>query len=185
MKYIDSGIYQIECLNNNKKYIGETTHFKSRSCEHLGLLGKGKHHNCDLQEDFSLFGNSSFEFTVLERLDAEKKVLLKREEYYINKLVNDGEVLYNFAHAAAPTEIVRDFSVSNPPGSVTLTKEEVEIIFQYRLSGAQIRAFIYVKCYGHTEKPKDTIEEVGLIRTSWYKIINALKKTPILDFLGE
>ena len=184
MKYIDSGIYQIKCLKNNKIYIGETISFKCRLKSHVGDLEKGMHHNRDLQSDFSLFGKDNFEFVVLERLPGEKHTLLNRENHYINKSLNDGEILYNKILMHSPIKLKRDGSVSRSPDSVALTKKEIEIIFQYRLSAAQIRSFIYIKATGTKTKPEFPLEVIGMCRRSFYRARRALEATPILDFLG-
>lgn len=92
-------IYEIVCLKNNKKYIGQTKNLYNRRCQHLSLLRKSKHQNSYLQSDFNLFGEDSFVFNKLETI-CEKgefvKISDKREKYYILKFKTNNRLFgYN------------------------------------------------------------------------------------------
>jgi predicted GIY-YIG superfamily endonuclease len=77
------GVYQIECLSNNKKYIGVSKDIQRRWREHRSLLFKGLHHSSDMQKDYNQYGETSFEFKVIKECEyAEAKSL---EEQLIQK----------------------------------------------------------------------------------------------------
>lgn len=78
------GVYQIECLSNNKKYIGVSKDIQRRWKEHRSLLFKGQHHSSDMQKDYNQYGENSFEFKVIKECEyAEAKSL---EEQLIQKI---------------------------------------------------------------------------------------------------
>ena len=77
------GVYQIECLNNNKKYIGVSKDIKRRWKQHRDLLFQGLHNSSDMQKDYNQYGENSFEFKVIKECEyAEAKSL---EEQLIQK----------------------------------------------------------------------------------------------------
>ena len=58
-------IYMIKNLVNNKVYIGSTNNLSRRWIEHKNHLNNGKHTNNSLQNDWTKYSSSSFEFSVL------------------------------------------------------------------------------------------------------------------------
>lgn len=82
-----SGIYLIQCNVNGKNYIGSSRDIRARWTEHLNCLREKRHHSMKLQEDWNNFGESSFEFHVLEKVPyaASKKI----EQEYIEKFKSD------------------------------------------------------------------------------------------------
>lgn len=92
-----TGIYCIENIINNKKYIGQSVNIKNRKRKHLDELNKNKHCNEFLQNDWIQYGNNSFKFEILEECDADD--LDKLERYYINKYnTTDSRFGYNLTH---------------------------------------------------------------------------------------
>ena len=91
-----AGIYKITCLNNGRIYIGETRCIPMRWIGHKSALKrpKGKTNRL-LQEDWDKYGESYFEFEVIEETKKDKNFLLERELYYINKYHSEGYELYN------------------------------------------------------------------------------------------
>ncbi len=62
-----SGIYMIQNIVNNKKYVGSTTvSFAYRWGAHSNQLRKNKHHSFALQKDWNKYGAESFRFSILE-----------------------------------------------------------------------------------------------------------------------
>lgn len=93
-----AGIYAIVNILNNKKYIGSTSNFNKRYRQHFNLLSKNKHVNSHLQYAFNKYGNSSFEFWILEQCEDIPDTLLLLEQKYIN---SDGD--YNICKIAGKT----------------------------------------------------------------------------------
>lgn len=89
MKEKISGIYCIENLINEKKYIGLTKDVTRRKREHYNLLRKNKHNNRHLQFAWNLYGEENFKFYIIEECSIE--MLSDKEEYYIAKYNSDNE----------------------------------------------------------------------------------------------
>lgn len=93
-----AGIYAIVNVLNNKKYVGSTSNLNKRYRQHFNLLSKNKHVNAHLQHAFNKYGNSSFEFWILEQCEDITDTLLLLEQKYIN---SDGD--YNICKIAGKT----------------------------------------------------------------------------------
>jgi len=85
-------IYQIKCLENDKRYIGYTTDFNRRKSKHLSALRKCRSHCDEMQRDFDIFGETNFEFSILKQ-DCNKE----DEKNLINK-ISYNHYLYNREH---------------------------------------------------------------------------------------
>lgn len=82
---IEPGIYSIKNIVNNKVYIGSAARLQKRKSEHFGRLKAGKHFNAILQKAWLKYGESSFEFLVLERV-ANVSSLIEREQFWIDAM---------------------------------------------------------------------------------------------------
>ncbi len=89
MVKIDSGVYQIRNLINNKRYIGSAVDIDKRWKRHRHELNKGIHHSIHLQRAWNKHSNCSFVFEILEKCFRDalpryefRKPLLAREQYY-------------------------------------------------------------------------------------------------------
>lgn len=80
-KNIISGIYCIENIVTNKKYIGQSVNINDRWCKHKAALNHGTHDNDYLQKAWNKYGETNFKFYILECCDSNK--LDEREIYYI------------------------------------------------------------------------------------------------------
>lgn len=78
-----SGIYCIENIINNKKYIGQSIHIKERWTKHIAELNNGTHHNDYLQKAWNKYGEENFSFYILE--ECSINLLDEKEICYINK----------------------------------------------------------------------------------------------------
>ena len=76
------GIYCIENLIDNKKYIGLSSDIDKRLKKHKRLLKSHQHPNDHLQSAWCKYGEVNFEFKIIELCD--KEILDKKEIYYIN-----------------------------------------------------------------------------------------------------
>ncbi len=86
---MNSGVYQIRNIKNNKRYIGSSIDIDSRWYRHKKHLRKGVHHSILLQRAWDKDYEGAFVFEILEyvvQCDLSKsefrKPLLAREQYY-------------------------------------------------------------------------------------------------------
>lgn len=77
-----SGIYCIENIINNKKYIGQSIDINDRWRRHVNELEHNCHHNDYLQKSWNKNGKNNFDFYVLEYCDVDS--LDDKERYYIS-----------------------------------------------------------------------------------------------------
>ena len=96
-KNLPAGVYKITNTINGKIYVGESTGYPSRFIGHKTKLKRGLHGNPGLQTDYDQHSLDIFDFQVIEEHppDADKKLLLERERYFINKYKEEGKELYN------------------------------------------------------------------------------------------
>lgn len=59
---MSSGVYIIECILNNKIYVGSSIDLNKRIKTHFNDLRKNKHTNPKLQRSFNKYGEGSFKF---------------------------------------------------------------------------------------------------------------------------
>lgn len=79
-KYL-CGIYCIENIIDNRKYIGLSRDIYRRWGEHKSELRRGTHANVYLQNAWNKYGEDNFEFNIVELCDPF--VICDRERYYI------------------------------------------------------------------------------------------------------
>ena len=66
------GVYRIKAAQTDKVYIGFATDLPARFNRHKAELKFGSHRNRQLQELWDSFGESAFEFEILDVLDREE-----------------------------------------------------------------------------------------------------------------
>lgn len=81
-KNIISGIYCIENVITNKKYIGQSINIEDRWYKHKYALRRGTHDNEHLQNAWNKYGEENFDFYIVETCKCEE--LNDKEVYYIN-----------------------------------------------------------------------------------------------------
>ena len=77
------GIYCIENISNNKKYIGQSVDIYKRWRDHKSKLKEHKHRNGYLQRAWDKYGKDCFKFYILEMCDIRQ--LNELEVSYIEK----------------------------------------------------------------------------------------------------
>lgn len=137
---MNSGIYKIKNLQNNKIYIGSSNNIKRRWQKHKALLRHGKHYNSHLQASWNKYGESLFEFSIIEFCTLDN--LLNREQYYINNLSPE----YNQTAIAGKIEMTNKRKKIISEAVLKAYKEgrlakTVKTVYQYDLKGNYIRKF--------------------------------------------
>jgi len=94
---IKSGIYKIENKINGKYYIGSAYNFNRRFIRHKSELNCNKHYNEHLQRAWNLYGENSFEFSILEICEDKSKLKLI-EQKHLNSI--DRKKCYNKTYVA-------------------------------------------------------------------------------------
>lgn len=81
---MNSGIYKIINLINNKIYIGSAINLKRREYEHFRMLEKNIHYNDYLQRSYNKYKQENFKFEIITLCNKEE--LINLEQYYIDTL---------------------------------------------------------------------------------------------------
>jgi group I intron endonuclease len=76
------GIYKITNQHNEKLYVGSSVSIQKRWNEHKRKLNDGKHDNPHLQQAWNKYGESCFQFEIIEL--CTKDILLQREQFWID-----------------------------------------------------------------------------------------------------
>ena len=92
------GVYRIRNTQNNKSYVGFDRDWSAKINRHKAELKFGSHRNRELQEEWNSFGESSFQFEVLDELDHKEnsqtspiEELQVLAEMWIRKLEKAGD----------------------------------------------------------------------------------------------
>ena len=103
------GVYRIRNNRNHKSYVGFDRDLSARIHRHKAELKFGSHRNRELQEEWNWFGEASFQFEVLDKLDHKEtsqkspiEELQVLAEIWIQKLEKAGDSVVNLQPAAAP-----------------------------------------------------------------------------------
>ena len=86
-----SGIYMLINSENNKRYVGSSKNLYDRLHQHFHNLKYNKHHSLHLQASYNKYGESNFEYEILEFCDLEN--LYEREQYYLDTLRPEFNIL--------------------------------------------------------------------------------------------
>ena len=103
---MNSGIYVIKNKTNDKVYVGSSKSLNKRISQHLSSLRNNNHENDYLQKSFSKYGEKSFEFKILVKIQEDN--LCKAEQYWIDYYKSykeeNGYNLIRFANRVKFTE---------------------------------------------------------------------------------
>ena len=122
---MESGIYSITNLVNNKIYIGCAKNIDNRRRTHYSILKRNKHPNKHLQFAYNKYGIKNIIFEIIEYCN--KEFLYSQENYWCNLLnVHNQKYGYNIA----PTSPLR-----------TSVSRSYQKINQYDIHGIFIKTF--------------------------------------------
>jgi group I intron endonuclease len=97
-KSMISGIYLITNRTNGKIYVGSAKNFRMRWGAHRSQLRTGSHHSAPLQQDWKIYGEEVFDFSILE--GCELAQLIEREQAWLNDFQPFGDRGYNLCPRA-------------------------------------------------------------------------------------
>lgn len=100
---MNSGIYKITNIINNKVYIGSSQNLKKRFYGHIRSLRKNEHKNKFLQNAFNKYGEQNFTFEIIKFCD--EKFLIKEEQKFID--IFFGKNCYNISPTASSTKGIK------------------------------------------------------------------------------
>lgn len=95
---MNSGIYKIINLKNEKIYVGSAKNFEKRWKRHFRDLKNNKHSSIKLQRAYNKYGEENFKCEIIEELPYERNLILEREQYWIN-ILHSKEKGYNVGDA--------------------------------------------------------------------------------------
>lgn len=99
---MNSGIYYIKNILNNKVYVGSSVDIYARWRCHKYMLKNNKHTSKHLQHSWNKYGEKSFEFIVIEFCDVN--LLIENEQKHIDNLKSyNDEFGYNLNRYAGTT----------------------------------------------------------------------------------
>jgi group I intron endonuclease len=94
------GVYRIRNTRNGKSYVGFSADLQARLSRHKAELKFGSHRNAELLSEWKSFGESCFEFEVLDELEHEEnskanpaEELSVLAEIWIRKLEKEGNAV--------------------------------------------------------------------------------------------
>lgn len=96
---MESGIYVIRNIQNQKVYVGSTKNFSIRKKTHFSKLRSQKHQNVKLQRAFNKYSEDSFIFEIIQIAPYQKQTIVELEQFWINSF-NAKKSGYNIADAA-------------------------------------------------------------------------------------
>lgn len=85
----NGGIYKIINKINGHYYVGRSQNLIKRFNRHRVMLRNKKHDNIHLQRAWDKYGELNFEFKIVEHIVADVNLLIKTEEKYISKFIED------------------------------------------------------------------------------------------------
>ena len=180
-----SGIYCIENIQTNKKYIGQSVDINDRWRRHISKLNHNSHYNDYFQKAWNKYGKESFEFYVLEYCSV--KDLDEREIYYIELYQTTNRDLgYNLRSGGQnggsmfTEESIKKLSQSIKNSYTEELKNQRSKDALEQWSNPEIKAKIIGKnngMYGkhHTEETRKKISEINKGRKSWRRDITPVR----------
>lgn len=129
-----SGIYLIKNTQTGKLYIGESKHIYTRWLQHKEQLANGAHYNKPLQNDYDIYGESSFEYILYQevRENTGDKTILKAkllilEHCYLNYFKKHCDV-YNIRDSLNDVLMDTDYYMNDPVRKANLSRIKDKIL---------------------------------------------------------
>lgn len=139
------GIYCIQCVKTNKRYVGSSVNIKKRLYYHLNRLRNNKHGNIYLQNAWNKYKEESFIYCILKK--CSPKNLTKNEEFFIRE---QGEFnLTKIVDRKNQLNKLTKQKISNKLKGVKKSNEHANnikeaqkiIVHQYTLKGDYVKSF--------------------------------------------
>jgi group I intron endonuclease len=182
-----TGVYQIKNLVNGKVYVGSAVNINHRWVEHKSDLSRQKHHNEHLQYAWNKYGESNFNFEILEECPVEK--LIYWEQIWMDSLCAcDKRLGYNISPIAGSQLGTRQSEESRRKNSLAhrgeagtnakLTWKKVREIREKYLAGkhtykdlskeygvnkGNIRKIIHNETWNDETLPEEYFEKIALV----------------------
>ncbi len=97
-----SGIYAIISKSSGRLYVGSAANLSNRWAVHRHGLVRGIHHNKQLQRAWKKYGESAFDFVVLD-IVSDGPLLIPREQFWLDCCKAIGLSIYNHCQVAGNT----------------------------------------------------------------------------------
>lgn len=181
--YKTKGIYGIRNMTNNKIYVGKTqVSFGDRWDDHKSKLRNNYHDNPYLQRSWNKYGESNFEFLIIEQIDSnDNNVFNQREIFWIQYYKSKG-LAYNISNGGdgAPgvslsdesRRIIGEKNRQNMLGRKLNLKTRIKMSESHKQRQIPESQILQVTRLGKSHKGKPKSEEIKR------RISETLKKNP-------
>lgn len=168
-----SGIYQIQCLETEKVYIGSAVNSKLRLRKHKEALRRNAHDNKYLQRAWNKYGESNFTFQVIEIVPC-KEDLIPREQFWLDtkksanrkfgyNLCPTAGSLLGFKHSVeSKLKVSKEYIVTDPSGTEINIKNLNAFCSENNLSQnnmSSVACGVIGQCKGWTCRYANTTKE--------------------------
>ena len=175
-----SGVYAIEHTSSGRVYIGSSKNISSRLREHLSYLLKGDHHSQYLQNSWNKYGESYFQFKIIEKCSID--TLIDREQFWIDfyhsYIEETGFNIRRFADRREHTEKTKE-QIRRKLSGIPFSKEHKQKI-SLALKGKR-RSYKYVL----SEETKQKIRNALIGRSHTEEMKNKLRGRNISEETKE
>lgn len=116
----DTGVYKISC-ENGYVYFGRSNNIKLRLHGHLHNLKKGNHPCKKMQKDFNLFGESAFEFIIVQKTNTYKEACI------LEKILVEKNILSNFSYNTLGVKIINSPNKRSANGIEAMIRMSISV----------------------------------------------------------